>query len=85
MRANRICRLIGHKPDRWASLYWDRWRCGRCGESFSRDWTLAESLWGRYWTARIWLGSLAWRVRDFLRCSMCGRRFGRHRKDCAPF
>ena len=85
MPVNRICRLIGHKPDRWACRYWDSWRCSRCRELFYRDFTPVESWWVRWWTFRIWIDGRGWAFRNFLRCSMCGRRFGRHGEDCLPF
>ena len=81
------CRLLGHDVLEEALHYYVVLECRRCGKVYDDQIGPREWIRVRLWLLSIWLKDHAGRWSYWLRCSDCGRRFGRHdeSKDHLPF
>jgi uncharacterized C2H2 Zn-finger protein len=82
-----LCKILGHKLDAEAAHYYGVFHCDRCGTVYERDVGVREWIRVRLALARYWLRELVVDARQWVRCSDCGRRFGRHddAADHIPF
>lgn len=84
---NLLCRFWGHDPHPEAAEFYCVYDCRRCGELYDQDMGLREWAKVRWWHLCYWasLRIAAWRY--WLRCTDCGKRFGRHddNADHLPF
>ena len=82
-----LCRLWGHALNEEAAYYYAVFSCDRCGDVYEQDTGLREWVKVRWWLASQRVKSELKDWRYWLRCSDCGRRFGRHddSQDHIPF
>lgn len=86
----RLCRLWGHDLDPDALRYYGIDYCQRCErqvEGSTGVLRLRELLSVRLWIMRRAVRDRLYGWREWLKCSECGRRFGKHddRFDHLPF
>lgn len=87
MKPRGLCRWIGHRYYRGGNGFLFPAHCLRCGDDDSDPADEIEDPWHAVAWWRLWAAlRKRWEdLRRWLLCRYCGRRFGRHDDDCAPF
>lgn len=70
-----------------AAHYYGVFECDRCGKCYDQDYGLRERLFVYRYLFWRWYYERVGSWRNWLKCSDCGRRFGRHdeSQDHLPF